>query len=129
MTAWPYANFTESEMACKCCGKAPMDPGFMRMLQLLRDAVGFPLAVSSGYRCEKYNADVSNTGARGPHTTGKAADLLVAGDRAFKVIQEATALGFTGIGIAQKGPHPSRYVHVDILPNGPGSPRPTCWSY
>lgn len=128
-TAWPYANFTEKEMACKCCGKAYMDPAFMKSLQLLRDAVGFPLAVSSGYRCHEHNAKVSSTGKTGPHTTGKAADLLVSGDRAYRVMREAMQLGFTGVGVSQKGPHGGRFVHVDTIENGPGCPRPTCWSY
>ena len=128
-TEWPYANFTEAEMACKCCGKSYMDPGFMKKLQKLRDAVGFPLAVSSGYRCEAHNLKVSSTGTKGPHTTGQAADVLVSGDRAYKVVAEATKLGFTGIGVSQKGSHAGRFIHIDTLPNGPGCPRPTTWSY
>lgn len=34
---------------------------------------------------------------------------------------------FTGIGIQQKGG--DRYIHLDNLPNAPGQPRPTVWSY
>jgi hypothetical protein len=38
-------------------------------------------------------------------------------------------LGFTGIGIKQKGPGLSRFVHLDmILPAG-RHPRPRLWSY
>lgn len=129
MPDWRWPNFTKAEMACRCkCGMLPT-PGFMDKLQELRDAVGFPLAVSSGARCPAHNAKESHTGETGPHTTGNAADLLVAGDRAFKVVAEATRLKFTGIGISQKGPHGSRFVHVDILSNGPGCPRPFVWSY
>jgi hypothetical protein len=36
-------------------------------------------------------------------------------------------MGFTGIGIAQKGE--GRYVHLDDLPSVEGQPRPTLWSY
>jgi hypothetical protein len=39
----------------------------------------------------------------------------------------ALAKGFTGIGVQQKGG--GRFIHLDNLPNGPGQPRPTVWSY
>ena len=42
-------NFSVSEMAYLCCGKADMDPEFMRMLQELRNEVN-PLRISSGFR-------------------------------------------------------------------------------
>jgi zinc D-Ala-D-Ala carboxypeptidase len=35
--------------------------------------------------------------------------------------------GFTGIGVSQKGA--IRFIHVDDLPDAPGQPRPTIWSY
>jgi zinc D-Ala-D-Ala carboxypeptidase len=101
----------------------------MDKLQQLREAVGFPLPISSGYRCPDHNAKVSSTGKTGPHTTGKAADPRMSGEKAFKVMAEACQLGFTGIGLSQKGAHESRFVHVDTLENGPGCPRPTVWSY
>jgi RimJ/RimL family protein N-acetyltransferase len=39
----------------------------------------------------------------------------------------ALALGFTGMGFQQKGN--SRFLHLDDLPDAPGQPRPTVWSY
>ena len=105
-----------------------MDDGFMRDLDRLRAVVGFPLAVSSGYRCPAYNARLSSTGAAGPHTTGKAVDVPLVGSKALKLVETAASLGFTGIGINQRGPHNKRFIHLDKLTPQEG-PRPWIWSY
>jgi zinc D-Ala-D-Ala carboxypeptidase len=123
--SWRY--FKLDEFACKCCRANLMDHQFVTELDDLRHLLGFPLPISSGYRCPKHNAKVSTTGANGPHTTGRAADIAVSHARAYEVLQSAMMLRFTGIGIQQKGS--SRFVHLDNLPNAAGQPRPTVWSY
>lgn len=119
--------FSISEFACRHCNENHIDLGFVRELDELRHRYGKPLMVSSGYRCPVHNAKVSSTGRTGPHTTGKAADLLVDRRDAFQLLRLAMGMGFTGIGIQQKGG--GRFIHLDILPNAPGQPRPTLWSY
>lgn len=119
-------NFSKKEMACSCCGESKMDLDFIIRLQTLRELCGFTFIISSGYRCAKHNADVSSTGEQGPHTTGMACDVKVSGERAHTLLKHALRLGFTGIGISQKGPHEKRYIHVDTVNNGP---RPMIWSY
>jgi len=120
-------NFKPAEVACKCgCGFLP-DAEFMNKVQTLRDVVGFPLPVTSCARCKVYNAKVSSTGDDGPHTTGRAIDCGVSRANAFFVVSAAMKLGFSGIGVQQKGD--SRFIHLDDLPNAPGQPRPTIWSY
>lgn len=120
-----YRYFNESELACKCCGVAKMDDGLMRKLDNLRQACGFPFPVTSAYRCAKHNSRVSSTGPNGPHTTGRAVDIGVRGEQAMKLIQKAVEMGFTGIGVQQKGG--GRFIHLDDL--GEGFPRPNMWSY
>jgi len=121
-------SFTPAEMACKCgCGKSDMDHAFMLKLQAVRDVVG-PLGVSSGYRCPEYNQSVSSTGLNGPHTTGKAADVRCSGNQAHAVLMQAMFRVFTGAGVAQKGPHGSRFIHLDTL-TPDEAPRPWVWSY
>lgn len=123
-------NFTRAEFQCRCgCGRADMDPAFMDLLQRLRTKCGFPFTISSGYRCPDHNASVSRTGRSGPHTTGGACDVRVSGDRAYRLLSEALALGLTGIGVSQKGRHGGRFIHLDSLPNGERQPRPWIWSY
>ena len=110
-------NFSVHEMACKCgCGAHEMDEEFMRMLQTLRDEMQGPLKVSSGFRCEDHNQMVSTTGRNGPHTLAKATDILISGERAMVLFEKARQIGFSGIGLSQKGNHASRFVHLDTLP-------------
>lgn len=122
---WQY--FKRSEFACKHCGRNLIQDDFITLLDKLRKRVGFALTVNSGYRCPIYNNQVSTTGLTGPHTTGNAADFGVHRKHAYIVIREALALGFTGIGVDQKGD--SRFIHLDTLTEPEHSPRPTVWSY
>ena len=125
-----YPNFSEHEFACQCGCGAAMDPLFMRELQRIRTACDVGFVISSGYRCPDHNNRVSSTGKTGPHTTGKASDIAVYGERAFIVIREALRGSLvSGVGDRQKGPHDKRFVHLDILPAAPGRPRPWKWSY
>ena len=121
-------NFTREELACKHCGRMDIPQASIDRLQLVRERMGIPLKVSSGYRCPDYNAQVSETGRTGPHTKD-AFDVLISGAEAYLLIQTAIKMGFTGIGVSQKGPHEKRFIHLDDLPNEPGQPRPTIWSY
>lgn len=119
--------FTASEFDCSCCRRNEMNEQFLEELDELRARYGKPLVVSSGYRCPTHNQRVSSTGATGPHTTGRAADLRVSRGDALKVLKIVLEMGFTGIGIQQKGA--VRFIHLDNLPNAPDQPRPTLWSY
>ena len=105
-----------------------MNQTFLIHLDELRRRCNFPFIVSSGYRSPEYNAKISPTGLKGPHTTGKAVDLLVSREQAYIILREALAMKvFTGIGVNQKGE--SRFLHLDTLTKEEASPRPTVWSY
>jgi uncharacterized protein YcbK (DUF882 family) len=119
-------HFTKAELACKCCGVAQMDEGFMRALEVLRMEYGNPLSIVSGYRCPKHNTAVSFTGENGPHTTGMAVDIGIQGSEAYELIAIAIRLGFRGFGLKQKGT--GRFVHLDLC-RGPEYPRPRFWTY
>ena len=117
-------NFTTDEMACACCGKADMDEEFMKVLQSIRDEMQRPLKITSGYRCQKHNEQVSHTGKSGPHTYAKAADILISGADAMRLFAVAQKHGVSGVGMSQKGDHNNRFVHLDIL-SQEEEPRPT----
>jgi zinc D-Ala-D-Ala carboxypeptidase len=127
----PWKYFRPDEFRCKgvnCCGGAnQIRTAFVDRLDVLRSRCGFPLVVTSGYRCPVHNARVSSTGDHGPHTTGMAVDIAVSRHRAWKLIGEALAMGFTGIGIKQHGT--DRFVHLDDLKEPIHAPRPTIWTY
>lgn len=117
--------FSQDELKCKCgCGVYKFSPATLTRLNLLREACGFPLVITSGYRCPAYN---TKRGFTQTHSTGHAVDILCDHEKAHKVLTEAARLGFTGIGVNQKGD--GRYIHLDDLPGGPGMPRPNVWSY
>jgi uncharacterized protein YcbK (DUF882 family) len=120
-----YFSLAETECRCKC-GFDLLD-SFKVECDALREAYGKPLTMTSGARCGSYNAKVSETGSTGPHTTGKAADFLADRGDAYQLLRMAMQLGFTGIGVSQKGA--GRFLHLDSLRAGPGQPRPTLWSY
>jgi uncharacterized protein YcbK (DUF882 family) len=124
-----YPFFTHRELACRHCSIERMDPVTMDRLIGLRQALNFPLPVTSGYRCPTHNQAVSSTGPNGPHTTGRAVDIRVHGHHAYELVKLVTLHGFTGIGLSQGGAHARRFIHLDDLPNGPGQPRPWVWDY
>lgn len=68
-------NFRVSEFTCHCgCGYNNIDQRVIDMCQVIRDALGVPVRVTSGCRCEKRNKAVG--GVKGSfHTRGLAADL------------------------------------------------------
>ena len=71
-------NFTREEFACKCgCGQDTVDVELVGILQTLRQHFSQPITITSGNRCEAYNAKIG--GAKGSlHLTGRAADIVVA---------------------------------------------------
>lgn len=118
--------FKNHELACKCCGENKMDPQFLAWLDQVRAEFGKPMRLSSAYRCPTHNARVSSTGPAGPHTTGKAVDVLVSGQHAHALLKVAFAHGVSGVGVKQTGPHETRFIHLDMITS---HPRPWCWSY
>lgn len=82
-------NFKVSEFACKHCGENKIEQKVMDIAQALRDELGVPVRVNSGYRCEKHNARVG--GVKGSyHTKGLAADLSceLGADKMFQAVQK-----------------------------------------
>ena len=127
---WPqdrWPNFSFEEMACSETGECGMDEATMDRLQLLRSHYGSPLTITSGYRSPRHSIEAAKK-APGTHAKGRAADIACAGVDAFEILTEALVVGFTGIGVKQKGEH--RFLHLDDLKLGEHTaPRPTIWSY
>lgn len=120
--------FSTNELKCQHCGECHMDADFIIWLDKLRESWNKPMHLSSAYRCPVHNAVESSTGANGPHTTGKAVDVIVDRGEAFRFIWLAMSLGVMGLGINQKGAN--RFIHIDMIKNGEGGAvRPTVWSY
>ena len=119
-------NFTEEELACKgtdCCGgENKCQDELVRKLQQLRDKVGFPIRISSAYRCEAHNRIIKGH-PTSSHMEGLAIAALCSGQRALDFVAAAIPI-FEGVGISQKSKsHNKRFVHLDIKPGK------RMWSY
>ena len=113
------ANFSANEIARRCgCGIAETDPEFMLMLQELKDQMQGPLRVCIGRRSGHHNDRVSTAKNKKNevHTLGQASNILISGERAMLLFEKARKVGFSGIGLSQKGNHSSRFLHLDTLP-------------
>ena len=88
-------NFNVHEFSCKCgCGFNIIDQRIIDMAQIIREALGVPVRVNSGCRCEKHNANVK--GVKGSkHTKGLAADLSceLGSQKLFDTVKNLHALG------------------------------------
>ena len=115
-----YPNFTEAEFRCRHCGKQEMKPEFMGRLQALRDIYRTSMPITSGYRCPDHPIEKAKA-EPGMHSTGLACDVGLQGADAHEILRLAMHLGFTGIGVQQKGS--GRFIHLDLRQT------PTVWSY
>jgi len=121
-----WKNFTLEEFSCKHCGKNEINHKLIDKLQLLRDDLGFPLVISSGYRCPEHPIEAKKN-KPGTHAEGIAVDIAVSHEKALEVLYKGIAHGFKGIGVNQKGN--GRFIHLDIAEMEDGRPRPHLWSY
>ena len=121
-----WENFKEEEFACQHCGKNNIDHLLIDKLQELRSDLGFSFVITSGYRCPDHPIEKKKS-PPGAHALGLAADIGVRGDKALEVVSKATAYGFTGVGVNQKGG--ARFIHLDIAESDSNRPRPHIWSY
>ena len=101
-------NFILSEFACKDGSKEiAVDYELVQLLQKLRDSLGKPITITSGYRTVAYNKKCGGI-STSHHLTGKAADIKVFGMTPLQVALAADKMGFKGIGV-----YPT-FTHVDV---------------
>ena len=103
-------DFSKSEFKCPCCGKNLIKKEIIDALQALRDLLGYPIIVTSGYRCIKHNARVGGV-PNSEHTKGIAADIVVKELTPKEVATAAEmipAFKNGGIGVYKT------WVHLDI---------------
>ena len=83
--------FKEKEFACKCCGQLPplarenVKALVCEVLDPVREKLGMPIVVNSGYRCEKHNKDVGGV-RKSQHLRGEAADVTCADPPRLKAL-------------------------------------------
>jgi uncharacterized protein YcbK (DUF882 family) len=111
------ASFAVDELAQsggKKFDKARIDPELVRCLQKLRDRVGKPIHVTSGYRSYIYNEGVYEKRHKKPtmsrHSSGQAADVRIAGMTGMEIAKAAIDACGTNIGVGIA----NTFAHVDV---------------
>lgn len=108
---------------CPCgqaCDAPHPTPALLAALDQIRERVGRPVAVTSGPRCQAYNARVGGVGGSA-HLTGEAADIACpSSPLRYSLLQAAYAAGISRIGIGRD------FIHVDVSETLPGS---VAWTY
>jgi len=114
--------FDLSEFNCQETNENEMNEEFLRKLDLLREACGFPFVITSGYRSPNHSIEKRKEKA-GTHAQGIAADIKIStAQQRYKAVEEAIKMGFGGIGIH------SVFVHVDMRSTDGNRP-PVMWLY
>lgn len=87
-----------------------VDDRLLTLLENIRNHVGKPVHLNSGYRSPEYNATLKNASPRSQHCNGKAADIWVEGVTPKQIADIAECyLGSSGgIGIYKT------FTHVDV---------------
>ena len=101
-------NFTLGELASKDkANLVILHPALIIGLQTIRDFVGKPIRINSGYRSLEWNKNIG--GAIGSlHTLGMAADIVIDGMTPIEVASLASDMGFGGIKA-----YPT-FTHIDV---------------
>lgn len=97
-----------------------MSEVLLQKLDELRERVGSPMVIESGYRTREHNARVKGS-VNSAHTRGLAVDIrAMSGRMRYDLVRHALDLGFKRIGIAKT------FVHLDIDESLPGQ---VIWTY
>ena len=103
-------HFKIEEFKCPCCGEVHMNQEFLDKLDKARGIADTPFIITSGYRCEKHNAEVGGH-KRSAHLRGYASDIKTIGsmDR-YVILSALQKVGFNRFGIGRD------FIHVDMDP-------------
>ena len=113
MTTPKLKYFTLDEFDCQHTGANEMDAEFLRRLDALRDACGFPFRITSGYRHPSHPIEAKKKKS-GTHSQGIAADIAVVDASQRRIlVAKALQLGFNGVGVARG------FIHVDTRETTP----------
>jgi len=105
-------HFKLVEFACPLTKAIVVSAELLEKLDELRERIGRPLTISSGYRSPEYNRRVGGA-ERSQHLLGRAADIpfLDSAD-AHKLLALAEEISFRGIGL-----YPTKmFIHLDVRP-------------
>lgn len=108
-------NFVSKEFECRClkdCGNQYVSEELLNRLQSVRDEMGCPITVTSGFRCREHQEHLRGSGIKtatgiSTHELGIAVDVQVAPskmDKLYSILEKY----FKSIGVART------FFHVDL---------------
>lgn len=106
-------HFTSKEMECQCsyhdCLIQTISQDILDKIERVRVSYGMPIAVTSGYRCKKHQADLTSQGyqtaTNSQHCLGNAVDVR---GPLLKNLELELAKEFMALGIARS------FIHADL---------------
>lgn len=116
---WKSKHFSAKEFECHdgICVRQFINDNLINLLDAVRDEVGLPVKVTSGFRCDKHQETLRNQGyetatGRSSHQDGNAADISCSD---MKKLEDACLKVFAkySVGVARS------FIHVDIRAGGP----------
>ena len=110
-SAWRWPSFSPAEIACRGTGAIKISAEAMDKLQALRNRLGKPLIVRSGYRSPSHNRAVGGAPAS-KHMLGTAFDIAMSNHDPAAFEAAARAVGFLGFGYYPR----SGFMHIDLGP-------------
>ena len=110
-------NFSKLEIMCPCsCGADKISPVLIEKLQKVRNIIGRPIIITSGARCEFYNASIkaSMNSSHIPdyYGIGNAVDIECLNSKDRYELVELAQKFFKRIGIS--GEYSGNFVHFDV---------------
>lgn len=106
-----YFNYHEFDSPDVQGSGQMMDKGLLNKLDKIREIVGEPIIITSGFRTPAHNESVGGVESSS-HTKGLAVDIAIRHSRMrFKLISALFEVGINRIGIADN------FIHIDIDPD------------
>ena len=110
-STWRWPSFSPAEIASRGDGEIKINTQAMDKLQTLRDRIGKPMIVNSGYRSPAHNKAVGGAPAS-KHMLGTAFDIAMSNHDPAAFMAAARAVGFLGFGTYPR----SSFMHIDLGP-------------
>lgn len=110
-----YFSAKEFRSCVPSCSIEQMEPGFLELLDRVREAAGIPLVLDCAFRSKAHEKKMGRSG-NSAHTRGKAVDIRCnTSANRYKIVAAALGCGIRRIGIGKT------FVHLDdddTLPQG-----------
>ena len=110
-SAWRWPSFSPAEIACRGTGAIKINTEAMDKLQSLRNRLGKPMIVLSGYRSPAHHKSVGGA-PHSKHMDGTAFDIAMSNHDPAAFEAAARAVGFLGFGTYPR----SGFMHIDLGP-------------